>query len=140
MIKLTNVNKIYLGKSGHLQALKNVNLHVAPGEIVGVIGKSGAGKSTLIRCVNLLERPASGSVCFNNIELTTLNAAQLRAARHQIGIVFQHFNLLETRTVHSNVAFQLQLLKKSNSEIERVVIPLLEKVGLYERRDAYPHQ
>ena len=140
MIKLTHLNKTYLDKSRYHHALKNINLHVAPGEIVGVIGRSGAGKSTLIRCVNLLERPTSGSVLVNDIELTTLNAAQLREARHQIGMVFQHFNLLETRTVFQNVAFPLQLLKKSKIEIERVVLSLLEKVGLYEHRGAYPHQ
>ena len=112
MIKLHNLNKIYPGKSDDIFALKNINLQVAPGEIVGVIGKSGAGKSTLIRCVNLLERPTSGSVCVNNVELTTLNPFQLRQARHQIGMIFQHFNLLATRNVYHNVSFPLQLLKK----------------------------
>ncbi|MCX7121537.1 MAG: ATP-binding cassette domain-containing protein [Gammaproteobacteria bacterium] len=140
MIKLSNLNKIYPDKFGDLHALKNINLHVAPGEIVGVIGKSGAGKSTLIRCVNLLERPTSGSVRVNNIELTTLNPAQLREARHQIGMVFQHFNLLETRTVYENVAFPLQLLKKSTEEIDHAVMALLEKVGLDARRNYYPNQ
>ena len=140
MIKLHNLNKIYPGKSDDIFALKNINLQVAPGEIVGVIGKSGAGKSTLIRCVNLLERPTSGSVCVNNVELTTLNPFQLRQARHQIGMIFQHFNLLATRTVYQNVAFPLQLIKKSNDEIEKTVSELLEKVGLSDRRYAYPNQ
>src|SRR3990167_1780080 len=141
MIELQSLNKIYSEKSGdHIHALKNINLRVAPGEIVGVIGKSGAGKSTLIRCVNLLERPTSGSVRVNDIELTTLNPAQLRQARHHIGMIFQHFNLLATRNVYDNVAFPLQLLKKSKNEIDRTVSLLLEKVGLHERRDAYPNQ
>lgn len=141
MIELQSLNKIYPGKSGdHIHALKNINLRVAPGEIVGVIGKSGAGKSTLIRCVNLLERPTSGSVRVNDVELTTLNPAQLRQARHQIGMIFQHFNLLSTRTVFENVAFPLQLLKKSKNEIDRTVSLLLEKVGLNERRNAYSSQ
>lgn len=140
MIELRNINKIYAGKSRDLHALNNINLTVAPGEIVGVIGKSGAGKSTLIRCVNLLERPTSGSVHVNGIELTQLNPIQLRAARHQIGMIFQHFNLLATRTVFQNIAFPLELLKKDKKEIEKVVLILLEKVGLQERADAYPHQ
>lgn len=140
MITLTNLNKIYESKSGVYHALKNINLSIAPGEIVGVIGKSGAGKSTLIRCVNLLERPTSGSVCVNGVELTTLNPAQLREARHRIGMIFQHFNLLSTRTVFDNVAFPLELLKKSQTEIDNAVSSLLEKVGLSNRRDVYPHQ
>lgn len=140
MIKLTHLNKIYFGLSEHHHALKNINLHVLPGEIVGVIGKSGAGKSTLIRCVNLLEKPTSGSVQINGIELTTLNPAQLRQARHQIGMVFQHFNLLETRTVFQNVAFPLQLLKTPAEEIERIVTVLLEKVGLLDKMYVYPRQ
>lgn len=140
MIELNNLNKIYSSKSGDHHALKNINLTVAPGEIVGVIGKSGAGKSTLIRCVNLLERPTSGSVRVNNVELTDLNPAELRQARHQIGMIFQHFNLLSTRTVFDNVAFPLTLLKKPKNEIDRTVSLLLEKVGLSERCDAYPNQ
>lgn len=139
MIELHNLNKIYPGKFDDIHALKNINLSVAPGEIMGVIGKSGAGKSTLIRCVNLLEKPTSGSVKINKIDLTTLDAKQLRQARHQIGMIFQHFNLLSTRTVFDNVAFPLQLLKKSKNEIECTVFELLEKVGLRERSDAYPH-
>lgn len=140
MIELHNLNKIYSSKSGDHHALKNINLSIAPGEIVGVIGKSGAGKSTLIRCVNLLEKPTSGSVKINKIDLMTLNAKQLREARHQIGMIFQHFNLLATRTVFDNVAFPLELLKKSVEEIDHTVSQLLEKVGLSDRRDAYPHQ
>src|SRR3989338_5322715 len=109
MIKLTNVNKTYFGKSLHMHALKNINLHVEPGEIVGVIGKSGAGKSTLIRCVNLLERPTSGSVQINGVQLTTLKPAELRSMRHHIGMVFQHFNLLSKLTAYENIAFPLRL-------------------------------
>lgn len=139
MIELYNLNKIYSNQSGKIHALKNVNLSVAPGEIVGVIGKSGAGKSTLIRCVNLLEKPTSGSVRVNNIELTKLNAAQLRQARHQIGMIFQHFNLLSTHSVFDNVAFPLTLLKKSKGEMNNIVSELLEKVGLSDKRNIFPH-
>ncbi len=140
MIELQNLNKFYPSKSGDLHALKNINLRVAPGEIVGVIGRSGAGKSTLIRTVNLLERPTSGFVRVNGVELTTLNPAQLREARHHIGMIFQHFNLLATKNAYDNVAFPLQLLKKSSSEINKIVSELLEKVGLSDRWNSYPHQ
>lgn len=140
MIELHNLNKIYTTQSGDHHALKNIHLTVASGEIVGVIGKSGAGKSTLIRCVNLLERPTSGLVRVSNTELTQLNSTQLRAARHQIGMIFQHFNLLSTRTVYENIAFPLELLKKTKKEIEYSVQPLLEKVGLLNHTRHYPHQ
>lgn len=140
MIELSHLSKTYVSKSGDHHALKDINLTIAPGEIVGVIGKSGAGKSTLIRCVNLLERPTSGSVRVDGVELTKLNPAQLRQARHQIGMIFQHFNLLSTRTVFDNVAFPLELLKESQDDIDQTVLPLLEKVGLSDRADAYPNQ
>src|SRR3990167_809295 len=139
MIELSNINKTFFSKHSVHHALNNINLTVLPGEIMGVIGKSGAGKSTLIRCVNLLERPTSGLVRVNNIELTELTSTQLRQARHHIGMVFQHFNLISSRTAYENIALPLELLKKSNSEIERVVLSLLEKVDLLEHRDSYPH-
>jgi D-methionine transport system ATP-binding protein len=140
MIELQNLNKIYSTPSGDYQALKNIQLSVAPGEIVGVIGRSGAGKSTLIRTVNLLERPTSGSVRVNGAELTTMNPDQLRQARHHIGMIFQHFNLLSKRTVHDNVAFPLQLLKMPERDIDHIVSSLLDKVGLSDRWNLYPHQ
>src|SRR3990167_4364708 len=140
MIELHNLNKIYPGKFDDFHALKNINLSVAPGEIVGVIGKSGAGKSTLIRCVNLLERPTSGSVKINQVELMALTPEQLRKERHEIGMIFQHFNLFSTRTVFDNVAFPLTLLKKSNDEIDTIVLPLLERVGLKNHAENYPNQ
>jgi D-methionine transport system ATP-binding protein len=140
MIRLTNLNKIYSTPTGDFHALKNINLAIAPGEIVGVIGKSGAGKSTLIRCVNLLERPSSGSVYVNGVELTELNPEALRQARHRIGMIFQHFNLLSSRTVFDNVAFPLELLKTAKKDIERIVWPLLDRVGLADRSEMYPHQ
>lgn len=140
MIELHNLQKYYETKAGRLHALHDINLSVAPGEIVGVIGKSGAGKSTLIRCVNLLERPSSGSVKVNGIELTTLNAKQLREARHHIGMVFQHFNLLSTKTVFDNVAFPLRLQKHARESIQKTVLNLLDRVGLIQFKDRYPSQ
>ncbi len=140
MIHLQQITKTFHTKSATIKALCDINLTVAPGEICGVIGRSGAGKSTLIRCVNLLERPSSGSVIVNGQNLLELNASQLRQARHQIGMVFQHFNLLSSRTVYRNVAFQLELLGKSKAEIERSVVPLLELTGLSDKRSMYPQQ
>lgn len=140
MIELYNINKIYISNDAEHHALKNINLTIAPGEIVGVIGKSGAGKSTLIRCVNLLEKPTSGSVKINGVELTQLNPAQLREERHDIGMIFQHFNLFSTRTVYDNVAFPLTLLKKPQSEIHSIVTALLDRVGLSNRSEYYPAQ
>lgn len=143
MIELSHLNKTYTAHSGDFHALKNINLTVSAGEIVGVIGKSGAGKSTLIRCVNLLERPTSGAVIIDGTDLTTLNTEKLRQARHRIGMIFQHFNLLSTLTVYDNIAFPLRLIKdkkQNSSDIERTIMPLIEKVGLIEQCFAYPHQ
>lgn len=140
MIHLENINKTFSTTAGDFEALKAINLEVAEGEICGVIGRSGAGKSTLIRCVNLLERPTSGTVRVAHQNLCALSAGALRQARHQIGMVFQHFNLLASRTVYRNVAFQLELLGKRRPEIDKAVLPLLELTGLSEKRDLYPHQ
>ena len=140
LIELIHIDKTYHTQAGAVAALIDVSLSVARGEIFGVIGKSGAGKSTLIRCVNLLERPDRGSVRVNGQELTQLSTKALRLARHQIGMVFQHFNLLNTRNVYDNVAFPLQLLGKNNSDIKKTVMPLLELTGLTQKRTVYPSQ
>lgn len=140
MIALENLNKIYSYRGGQLHTLKSVNLTVETGEIVGLIGKSGAGKSTLLRCVNLLEKPTSGKVIVNHTDLMSLNPKQLRFARHQIGMIFQHFNLLSTATVFDNVAFPLRLLHQSKDQIKKTVLELLEKVGLSAFTKSYPHQ
>jgi D-methionine transport system ATP-binding protein len=104
------------------------------------VGRSGAGKSTLLRCLNLLERPTSGSVLFDGEDLTKLPPAKVRAARRKIGMIFQHFNLLSSRTVYGNVAFPLELDGRSREEIEAAVMPLLEFVGLGALKDRYPAQ
>ncbi len=140
MIELKNINKIYPNAMGGVQALTDINLQVSAGEIVGVIGKSGAGKSTLIRCINLLERPSSGSVHIANQDLTAMSASQLREARQQIGMIFQHFNLLSSRTVFENIALPLKLEGKKSSDINSAVMPLLELTGLLEKKDFYPAQ
>lgn len=104
MIKLSNLYKTYQSGKQLVEAVKNVNLEVKKGEIFGVIGFSGAGKSTLIRCVNMLEKPTSGSVLVNGREMTTLSEKELRMARRKIGMIFQHFNLLHSVNVFENVA------------------------------------
>src|SRR5699024_2493893 len=103
MIKLTNICKRYGSGDSTVLAVNNINLDVAAGQIMGVIGESGAGKSTLIRCVNLLERPTSGSVVVDGQDLTLLSNRQLPSARRNIGMIFQHFNLLASRTVFANI-------------------------------------
>ncbi len=140
MIKLNNISKSFNLKSGQVSALRNVNLNVAKGEIFGVIGKSGAGKSTLVRCVNLLERPDQGEVLVDKKALLKLSADELRQARHNIGMVFQHFNLLESRSVYENISLPLELMKKSKQEIKTAIAPLLELVGLQDRASSYPSQ
>lgn len=138
MIELLNVTKSFKTKNKTIQALADVSLTVEKGEIFGVIGTSGAGKSTLIRCVNLLERPNDGKVIVDNIELTKLSDAQLTLERRKIAIIFQHFNLLSSRTVFDNIAFPLELEGKSKSEIKEKVNSLLELVGLNEKAKDYP--
>ena len=111
MIKLEHINKTFDTASGNVHAVQDVSLEIQDGEIFGVIGFSGAGKSTLIRCINLLERPTSGSIQIDGIELTTLDEKQLREMRTKIGMIFQHFNLMRSRTVYENIEFPL---KKGN--------------------------
>ncbi|MDU4873681.1 MAG: ATP-binding cassette domain-containing protein, partial [Veillonella parvula] len=105
-----------------------------------IIGQSGAGKSTLIRCINMLEAPTSGSVIVNGTDLTTLSKSDLRKARKDIGMIFQHFNLLSSRTVYDNVAFPLELQGMSKSEIKERITPILDIVGLTDRMNNYPSQ
>lgn len=140
MIELSQIEKTYEGASGKVTALKGIDLHVRRGEIYGVIGLSGAGKSTLIRCINMLERPTKGTVVVDGQELTKMNDAQLRAARKSIGMIFQHFNLLSSATVYDNIAFPLTLSGASKDEIAKKVMPLLELVGLSDKRGQYPAQ
>ncbi|ANF57643.1 methionine ABC transporter ATP-binding protein [Halotalea alkalilenta] len=140
MITLENIVKTYGSGERAVTALDGIDLHVAAGTISGVIGLSGAGKSTLIRCVNLLERPTSGRVEVDGVELTRLDTAGLRAARHQIGMIFQHFNLLDSRTVYANVALPLELMKMSKAEIRERVLPLLELTGLASMAERHPAQ
>lgn len=140
MIKLVNVEKTYYSKTGDIEALKKTNLSINAGEIFGIIGLSGAGKSTLVRCINMLEKPTGGQVFVDGEELTAMSEAQLRKTRQSIGMIFQHFNLLTSRTVYSNIAFPLEIQGLSKAEIDKRVRPLLELVQLEDRADYYPSQ
>ena len=138
MIELLNLTKSFKTKNKTIQALADVSLKVEKGEIFGVIGTSGAGKSTLIRCVNLLEKPNAGKVIVDQVELTKLSDSQLTLERRKIAMIFQHFNLLSSRTVFDNIAFPLELEGKSKSEIKEKVNSLLELVGLNDKAKDYP--
>ena len=123
-----------------VRALHGVDLHIQPGEVFGIIGRSGAGKSSLVRCINLLNRPTQGRVVVEGTELTSLGADRLREARRDIGMVFQHFNLLSSRTVYDNVALPLELAGMNKQAIRERVAPLLELVGLSALAERYPAQ
>ena len=139
MITFENITKTYGGKT-HVQALKGISLTIHDGEIFGIIGKSGAGKSTLVRCINMLEKPTTGKVIIDDKELTAMSDSQLRAERKNIGMIFQHFNLLSSRTVFDNIAFPLELAVASKEVIRSKVDSLLELVGLTDRQFNYPSQ
>ena len=140
MIKLNNITKIFTLPDKKLTALDNVSLHVPKGQICGVIGASGAGKSTLIRCVNLLERPTHGAVIIDDVDLTQLSDAELVKTRRQIGMIFQHFNLLWSRTVEENIAFSLEIAGVAKDVRQKKVAELIEIVGLTGREKSYPSQ
>ena len=140
MITFEQLQKTYpaRGTGAPVQALADINLTVERGEIFGIIGRSGAGKSTLLRTVNLLEKPTSGRVLVDGVDVTSLSPRELREARHSIGMIFQHFNLLSSRTVFDNVALPLELAGTPKAQIREAVEPLLDLVGLRDKRDRYP--
>jgi len=140
VITFENVTKIYQSTGKQIKALDNVNLHIEEGEIFGVIGFSGAGKSSLVRCANLLERPTLGKIVVNSQDLLKLSPKELREAKRNIGMVFQHFNLLNSKTVFTNVAMPLLLMNKSKKEVENRVHELLDFVGLRDKAKNYPDQ
>ncbi|CAM3600420.1 Methionine import ATP-binding protein MetN [Vibrio aerogenes CECT 7868] len=138
MIEINHVNKVFQQGTKQIYALKDINLHIKQGTIFGVIGASGAGKSTLIRCVNMLEAPTDGDVIVNGINLTKLSPADLCQARRNIGMIFQHFNLLSSRTVFENVALPLEFAGSAKEQIEPKVSQLLNLVGLSDKAHVYP--
>ena len=140
MIQLSHIEKTYDSPSGPVKALKGIDLTIERGEIFGIIGLSGAGKSTLIRCINMLERPTAGKVIVDGQDMTSMSEKELRRARKNIGMIFQHFNLLSSATVYDNIAFPLRLSHTPEAEIKKKVLPLLELVGLADKAHQYPSQ
>ena len=141
MIKLSNINKTYYRGKNVIKAVQNVNLEIREGEIFGVIGFSGAGKSTLVRCINLLERPdEGGSVIVDGVEITKLTSKQLREERKEISMIFQHFNLMPSRTVLENVLYPLAYRGIPKSEQIKKAMSLLKLVDLEDRIENYPRQ
>lgn len=140
MIEMIQVSKTFDDGKRKIEAVKNTSLKVNKGEIYGVIGYSGAGKSTLIRCINLLERPTSGKVLFKGEDLTLLKEKDLRERRKRIGMIFQHFNLLNSRNVYQNIAYPLKRSKLSKKDERKKVLELLELVGLEDKELEYPSQ
>jgi D-methionine transport system ATP-binding protein len=140
MIELEHVYKSFEQKDFPVQALQDISLRVGRGEVFGVVGPSGAGKSTLIRCVNLLERPDQGRVVVDSLELTALSAEALAKARRQMGMIFQHFNLLSSRTALANVALPLEIEGMETKAREVKAREMLDLVGLTDKADSFPAQ
>ncbi|WP_315057284.1 ATP-binding cassette domain-containing protein [Chryseobacterium indoltheticum] len=138
MIEIKNISKTFHQKKQAFKALNNINLSIEKGDIVGIIGFSGAGKSTLIRTVNLLERPDEGHIIINGKDFTQLNSKQLAHERKKIGMIFQHFNLLSSRTVFENIALPLELDSDNKDKIREKVNELLQIVGLEDKAHDYP--
>ncbi len=140
MIQLEHISKSFVTASGTVHAVQDVNLQIGEGEIFGIIGFSGAGKSTLVRCINLLERPTEGRVVVDGDDLTAMDLKKLREVRKKIGMIFQHFNLMRSRTVFQNIAFPLKKSGLPKEEKEKKIESLLELVGLSDKKNAYPSQ
>ena len=141
MIQIEHLNKTYVSRRGETHiALTDINLTIDDGSVFGIIGQSGAGKSTLVRCLNLLERPTSGSIIINGRDITSLSEKELREFRSSVSMVFQNFSLLQQRTVLRNVMFPLELRHADKKEAEKRARELLELVGLADKCDKYPSQ
>ncbi len=140
MIKLENITKEFFTGNSRITAVDNVSLDIGKAEIYGIIGLSGAGKSTLIRCLNRLEEPTSGRIIIDNIDITSLDKEGLRKQRKEIGMIFQHFNLLAQKTVYENIAFPLHLENLGKKDIENRVDELLSFVELEDKKYSYPSE
>ncbi len=139
-IRVENLCKTFYSKNGQVEAVKDISFEIGKGDIFGIIGLSGAGKSTLVRCLNLLEKPSSGKIYVGGRSLTDLSERELRGARRNIGMIFQHFNLLMQRNVIDNVCFPLEIAGVKRSVARKRAMELLETVGLAEKAKAYPAQ
>ena len=140
MLELKHITKVFDTDAGRVTAVDDVSLHINAGEVFGIIGFSGAGKSTLVRCINLLERPTSGEVLVDGTDLMRLEDADLRAVRRRIGMIFQHFNLMPSRTVFENIALALRHSGLDAAAKSRKIEELLDLVGLSDKLSAYPAQ
>ncbi|MCO8113828.1 ATP-binding cassette domain-containing protein [Acinetobacter lwoffii] len=140
MIEFKDISKQYELKGQTLHALNQINLQIPTGSIFGIIGYSGAGKSTLIRLINLLERPSSGRIIINGTDFTALDAKALRQERASIGMIFQHFNLMQTKTVAANIEMPMKLLGWSKAEREKRLEELLDFIDLKHKRHAFPDE
>ena len=141
MIEINSLNKIFKTKDNNeVIAVDNVSLDIDSGEIFGIIGLSGAGKSTLVRMFNRLEEPTSGTIIIDGKDITAMNKSELREGRKEIGMIFQHFNLLSSRTVAENIAYPLEISDFSKSEINNRIDELLNLVGLLDKKNSYPAQ
>lgn len=140
MIELKNVSKTFTKGKENIKAVDNVTLSIRDGEVFGIIGFSGAGKSTLVRCINLLEKPDCGEVIVDEQNLTKMKEKELRNVRRKIGMIFQHFNLMNSQSVKENIAYPLKHIGLSKSEISEKVNSLLKLVELEDKGDAYPSE
>lgn len=140
IIQIQDVSKKFQTKDGEIDALKHVTLDIEAGDIYGIIGMSGAGKSTLVRCINHIEVPTEGTVIVQDKDLSKLSEKELRKQREHIGMIFQHFNLLEQQTVLENVCFPLEIRGIPRKERREKALELLDKVGLADKANAYPAQ
>lgn len=140
MIEIRNLSKTFQTAGGAVSALQNISLTVEAGDIYGIIGMSGAGKSTLVRCINMLERPTSGSVLIDGQDIGTLSEVKLRQVRRNVTMIFQNFNLLMQRNCLDNICFPLELAGVKKHKAKEYALELLETVGLPDKAYAYPAQ
>jgi D-methionine transport system ATP-binding protein len=140
MVRVEHLSKTFSARDERVDAVQDISFSIERGEIFGVIGLSGAGKSTLVRCLNLLERPTDGHVVIDGQDLAELSAKELRLARRQIGMIFQHFNLLMQRSVIKNVCFPMEIAGVKKKEARERAMEYLRMVGLEEKANAYPAQ
>ena len=140
MIELKNLSKSFETSDGNLDALKNINITIADGEIFGIIGMSGAGKSTLVRCINMLEKPTEGEVVIDGVNLLSLKDKELREIRRNVTMIFQGFNLLMQRNCLKNICLPLELEGVNKRDAKKRALELLELVGLSDKAKAYPSQ